>query len=185
MDLDSSEALGRQTVENEVAGLNCESVSLQSKGMLVRRSVVADREPLRALLRQHHANTVFRSQKFSDWKFDAQFEILVRQPENILALVAEYRGAVVGAAWAQCDHYMLSDGPPFVSVQLIAVEQRGLNPVGRTKTFLGLITAVRQWKTEKAASHVQIHVTTGSNLAATDKLLRAAGAECVGGNYVV
>lgn len=159
--------------------------SPKKPGLLIRRGVAADREQVRALLRQHHATTVFREQKFSDWKFEAQFDLLIKHPENILALVAEYRGAIVGAAWAQSDHYMLSDGPPFVAVQLIAVEQQALNQVGRTKTFLGLIAAVRQWQAEKSASHVQVHVTTGANLGATDKLLRAAGAECVGGSYAL
>jgi hypothetical protein len=153
--------------------------------MLIRRVEPADREQVRALMRQQHANRVFRQQPFSDRKFDAQFEFLSRHPENVLALVAEYRGNIVGAAWAQCDHYMLSDGPPFVAVQLIAVELEALNQVGRTKVFLGLIAAVRQWKTEKGASHVQVNVTTGTNLSATDKLLRAVGAEFVGGSYVV
>lgn len=153
--------------------------------LLIRRGEPADREQVRALMRQQHANTVFREQPFSDRKFDAQFEYLAGHPENVLALVAVYRGNIVGAAWAQCDHYMLSDGPPFVAVQLISVEQEALNPVGRTKVFLGLIAAVRQWKTDKGASHVQVHVTTGTNMAATDRLLRAVGAECVGGSYVV
>jgi hypothetical protein len=35
------------------------------------------------------------------------------------------------------------------------------------------------------ASHSFIHVTTGSNLAATDRLMKAAGARNVGGAYVV
>ncbi len=156
-----------------------------SKGLLIRRGGLDDREGLRLLLRQHHANSVFRAQAFSDRKFDAQFAFLATHPDNILALVAEYRGAVVGAAWAQCDHYMLSEGPPFVAVQLIAVEQEALNQVGRTKVFLGLIAAVRQWKADKGASHVQVNVTTGTSLATTDKLLRAVGAAFAGGNYLV
>ncbi len=121
----------------------------------IRHSVKADREGGRALLRQHYANSVFRAQPFADWKFDAQFDHSVKHPKNTLGLLAEHRGRIVGAVWAVCDQYVLSDDPPLVSVQLIAFEQQAINGIGRTKTFLGLIKAIRQWTTAVSASHAQ------------------------------
>jgi hypothetical protein len=80
---------------------------------------------------------------------------------------------------------MLSDGPLFVTVQLIAVELEKIGPVRRAKSFLALVSGIRQWARTMNATHSFIHVTTGSNLRATDRLMKAAGAKCVGGAYVV
>ena len=40
----------------------------------------------------------------------------------MVVMVVEHEGGVIGLAWAMADSYMLSDGPLFVTVQLIAVE---------------------------------------------------------------
>jgi hypothetical protein len=55
----------------------------------------------------------------------------------------------------------------------------------RAKAFLTLVAAIRQWAAQQQASPVFVHVMTGSNLASTDRLMKAAGAQCVGGSYVV
>ena len=79
---------------------------------------------------------------------------------------------------------LLSDGPRFVTVHLVAVDL-SLRPFRRAKAFLTLVAAIRQWAATQNASPVFFHVMTGANLAATDRLMRAAGAQCVGGIYVV
>ncbi|WP_394688586.1 hypothetical protein [Hoeflea sp.] len=60
-----------------------------------------------------------------------------------------------------------------------------LNPFRRAKAFLTLVAAVRQWAASEQASPVFFHVMTGTRLAATDRLMKAAGVQCVGGSYVV
>lgn len=45
--------------------------------------------------------------------------------------------------------------------------------------------AIRQWAAAEQASPGFFHVMTGSNLTATDRLMKAAGAQCLGGSYVV
>jgi hypothetical protein len=154
------------------------------KGIRVRLIEPADREPARALLRQHHASTVFRAQAFSDWKFERHFNHAVSRPPRMIGMVAESDGRLAGIAWAMADSYMLSDGPLFVTVQLIAVELEKIGPVRRAKTFLAMVSGIRQWARSMNASHSFIHVTTGSNLASTDRLMKAAGAKCVGGAYI-
>ncbi|NVK35012.1 MAG: hypothetical protein HWE23_11065 [Rhodobacteraceae bacterium] len=50
---------------------------------------------------------------------------------------------------------------------------------------MSLVEGLRKWATSLKASHTIIHVTTGSNLKSTDRLMKAAGAQFVGGAYVV
>jgi hypothetical protein len=144
-----------------------------------------DRAALHNLLVQHHANTEFRAQPFSPWKFNQNFDHVVSRPPRNVGMVVELGDAVIGVAWASADSYMLSDGPLFCTVQLIAVELEAIGPLRRAKAFLALVAGIRQWAASMNASHSFIHVTTGSNLAATDRLMKAAGARTVGGAYVV
>ena len=188
----SSEAGGAPRFESEPVTLQSLEAAARSapprrapKGIRVRLIEPSDREPARALLRQHHASTVFRAQAFSDWKFERHFNHAISRPPRMVGMVAECDGRLAGIAWAMADSHMLSDGPLFVTVQLIAVELEKVGPVRRAKTFLAMVSGIRQWAKSMNASHSFIHVTTGSNLAATDRLMKAAGAKCVGGAYVI
>jgi hypothetical protein len=77
---------------------------------------------------QHHAVqnilTWFRNQPFSPWKFNQNFDHVVSRPPRNVGMVVELGDAVIGVAWASADSYMLSDGPLFCTVQLIAVGPR-------------------------------------------------------------
>ena len=77
-----------------------------------------------------------------------------------------------GEAW---DHYYTGNGH---SVYVDAANYMAHSR--RAKTFLRLIAGLRKWTETRNARHILIH-PTGRDLAATDKLLRAAGMECVGG----
>ena len=57
-------------------------------------------------------------------------------------------------------------------------------PPLRPKTFLRLLRGLRIWAETRNAKRILVHVTTGRDLKATDKLLRAAGMQGVGGGYV-
>lgn len=153
-------------------------------GVRVRLFEDRDVEGIRRIMRQHHATTVFRNQAFSDWKLDEHFDLILSRPPRMVCVTAEWEGMPVGVAWAVADSYMLTDGPLFVNVHVIAVDLT-LAPVRRAKIFLALVAAIRQWAASLNASHSFIHVTTGSNLAATDRLMRAAGAKFIGGNYII
>jgi len=98
--------------------------------------------------------------------------------------LAEWGGVAKGVAWATADSYMLSDGPLFANVHVIAVDLK-LRPVRRAKIFLALVAAIRQWAVSLNSSHSFIHVTTGANIKATDRLMKAAGARFVGGAYAL
>ena len=155
------------------------------KGQLHARLFSRDDLPVaRLLIRQHHEVTLFRDEKFSDQKLERQFELILSHPPGMIGISVEYQGNVVGLAWASANGYMLTDGPPIVSVNLIAVHL-GLRPIRRAKVFLSLVHAVRQWAAAIDASHTFLHVTTGFRLAATDKLLKGCGARLIGGSYVL
>jgi hypothetical protein len=47
-----------------------------------------------------------------------------------------------------------------------------------------MLCGVRLWSDSIKATHVLVHVTTGTAIKATDRLLRAAGAKFIGGGYV-
>ena len=182
----SGEALGLSP-DLLVAGTGSEAPSLgpePNSGLRVRLFEARDREPARALLRQHHAETVFRDQPFSDWKFNEHANLILSRPPRMMCAVATLNGKVVGLTWAQADSYMLSDGPLFVTVTVIAVDL-DMGKVRRAKVFLALVAAIRQWASSLNASHSFIHVTTGSSINATDRLMKAAGAKFIGGAYVV
>tara|TARA_R110002020_G_scaffold278506_6_gene493952 strand:+ start:3738 stop:4322 length:585 start_codon:yes stop_codon:yes gene_type:complete len=154
------------------------------RGFQARLAESRDREVAREILKQLHAKTVFRAQVFADGKVDRMIDrVLARQP-GMVGIVAEHDGAPVGIAWATADEYLLSEGTRFVTVHVVAVDLT-LNPFRRAKAFLTLVTAIRQWAAAQGASPVFFHVMTGANLAATDRLMRAAGAQIVGGQYVI
>ena len=155
------------------------------KTFKVRPMEECDREAIRAVLRAEHAHTVFRNQPFSDWKYDRHVNTVLSRPPRMICLVVERNDAALGVAWASADSYMLSDGPIFVTVTGIAVEMEKLGAVSRAKAFVALIRGIKHWANSLNATHAFIHVTTGSNLKATDKLIRAAGGNLVGGAYLV
>jgi hypothetical protein len=73
----------------------------------------------------------------------------------------EYEEEVVGLAWAAASGYMLTDGPPIVSVSLIAVDLD--LPAGRrVKAFLSLINSTVVEKC--CARDTLLDVTTGFRL---------------------
>jgi hypothetical protein len=127
---------------------------------------------------------VFRDQAFSDWKLNEHFNQILSRPPRMVCPVAILDGKPVGVTWAVADSFMLTDGPLFVMVHVIAVDLT-LPPLRRAKVFLSLVSAIRQWANSLNASHSFIHVTTGSNIEATDRLMKAAGATFVGGAYAI
>lgn len=165
-------------------GIAASERSPEANGLRVRLLEARDRESIGRILRQHHATTVFRNQPFSDWKLDRHFQLIMSRPPRMACLVAVWNGEVLGVAWASADSYMLSDGPLFSTVEVIAVDLER-PPLRRAKVFLSLVAGLKQWAASMGASHTFVHVTTGSNIKATDRLMRASGARFIGGAYVV
>ena len=183
---------GDQAVTHEAEDVRADSADLaeprseavENTGLRVRLFESPDIPAVRTIMRQHHANTVFRNQPFSDPKLDKQFKRILSRPPRMACIVAEWQGQPIGVTWATADSYMLSDGPMFVTVTVIAVDL-DQKPLRRAKAFLALIGGLKQWAASLNASPIFVHVTTGTNLKSTDRLMRSAGAQFVGGAYVV
>lgn len=167
--------------DTESQGSESENVAT---GLRIRLLEERDTPQIREIMKQHHASTVFRDQPFSDWKLNEHFNLILSRPPRMVCPVAIWKGRPVGVAWAAADSYMLSDGPLFVTVQVIAVDLT-LPAIRRAKVFLALVAAVKKWAASLNASHSFVHVTTGSRIEATDRLMKAAGAKLVGGAYIV
>jgi hypothetical protein len=169
------------------------AITQQQSKISVRLVEPRDRDALQTLLQRQHAYTVFRDQPFSFSKFTRNFNHVLARPPRMIGMVAELAEVsanqitkrLMCGAWASADFYRLSHSPLFVSVQGIAVEMETIGPIRRAKAFLALVAGLRQWAGSLNASHSFIHVTTGSNLAAIDRLMKAAGARESGGAYVV
>lgn len=156
----------------------------EKKGLKVRLLERDDTPAVREIMKQHHASTVFRDQEFSDWKLNKHFNLILSRPPRMVCPVVTLEGKPVGVTWAIADSYMLSDGPIFVTVHVIAVDL-SLPSVRRAKVFLALVAAIKKWAASLNASHSFIHVTTGSRIEATDRLMKAAGAAPVGAAYKI
>ncbi|MGV2021217.1 GNAT family N-acetyltransferase [Agrobacterium sp. 22-223-1] len=171
------------TLSQEAGSQGSESENVAT-GLHIRLLEERDTARVREIIKQLHAVTVFRSQEFSDRKLNEYFRLILTRPPRMIAPVAIWNGSPVGGAWAIADSYMLSDGPLFVTVHVIAVDLT-LAPTRRAKVFLSLVGAIRGWAEALNASHSFIHVITGSSIVATDRLMTAAGASFVGGAYVI
>lgn len=158
--------------KNEAAGLN------------VRPINSGDAEPIRKLVKQHHSRTTFKDQEFSDRKFSEHLKLILSRPPEMFCPVALLGTRPVGVAWVVVGQYMLTDGPLFATVNLVAVDI-ALSPVRRAKVFLALMSAVRLWSRQMKATQVFVHVTTGTSLQSTDRLMKASNARFIGGSYVL
>ena len=139
-----------------------------ARPLKVRLFEERDIPAVREIMIQHHTTTVFRDQMFSDWKLKRHFETILSRPSGMVCIISEYGDIASGVAWAVADSYMLSEGPLFVTVHVIAVDLT-LGATRRAKIFLSLVGGVRHWAASINASHSFIHVTTGSNLKSTDR----------------
>lgn len=157
--------------------------------IIIRVIKPEDKEPARDLLKAHHASTIYAEYPFSDDKFDTHAEKIYSYPENMVCFVAELinddGNEIVGLLWASAGSYALSDALIFSTCHVVAVHPEKLSRLKKVKTFMRLIKAVKIWSDTRGANQVLVHVTTGTNIAVTDRLLRRSGAKCIGGGYVV
>jgi hypothetical protein len=140
---------------------------------------------LRLLVRKHHARTVFSDIPFSERKLDA-LEQRTRNPTpNQCMIVAEVNGGLVGLAWFSAGEYMLCEHMLMTTVHIIAVDTECCGPYLSAKTFMRLVRAIVVWSNSQGIKQILVHVTTGTAMKSTDRLLRAGGAQCIGGSYVI
>lgn len=170
---------------NQATSVQQKNIDKMSNKIILRVGEAGDKEPVREMLKRFHQTTIFGKYPFSDKKYEEHAQKTLAFPQNMVCIVAELNGAIVGLIWASAGQYSLSDELVLTTCHVIAVDQDNLKPIARAKTFLRLISAVKKWSNTRGASEVLVHVTTGTNLKTTDRLLRRSGAKCIGGGYVV
>jgi len=144
-----------------------------------------DIEPVRTILRDLHERTMFANHSFSDARYDRHVEAFFGGRSNQECIVAERNGRVVGMAWFSIGPYMLCDDLKLTTVHVIAIDRARAGPFIAAKAFARLVEGIRRWSVARGGDHVLIHVTTGSEIASTQRLMRAVGAELVGGSFVI
>jgi len=161
-------------------------------GKSVRRSSVFVRLPedkdwpdIRRIVRAQHQRTVFAHIPFSERKIEAIMERAKQPAIHECGLVAEAKGRLVGLAWFSAGEYLLGESGVMTTVHLLAVDVDNCGPYLAAKTFMRLLTGVRLWSDTRKAEHVLVHVTTGTAIKETDRLLRAAGGRLLGGGYML
>jgi hypothetical protein len=140
---------------------------------------------MRLLVQKHHARTVFSDIPISERKLDA-LEKRARNPApNQCMIVAEAKGQLVGLAWFSAGEYVIGEGVLMTTTHLIAVDAEQCGHYLSAKAFMRLVQGIVIWSNSRNAKHVLVHVTTGTAMKATDRLLRVGGASCIGGGYLI
>ncbi|MCA0033547.1 GNAT family N-acetyltransferase [Mesorhizobium sp. B263B2A] len=151
----------------------------------VRLSEDKDWAAIRSLVRQFHARTIFADIPFSESKFDALEKQIRSSPPNQCLIVAEARGELVGLAWFSAGEYLIGEGGLMTTAHLIAVDTQRCGRFLSAKVFTRLVRGIVLWSKSRKARHILIHVTTGTAIKQTDRLLRAGGARLLGGGYII
>ncbi|MFI0844671.1 hypothetical protein [Mesorhizobium sp. IMUNJ 23232] len=149
--------------------------------------VVEERDwpAIRELVRKQHRRTVFSDMPFSDKKFDAIEARLKKSAKHECLIVAEAKSEIVGGAWFAAGEYALCENSLMTTVHIIAVDAERCGPYLSARTFIRLVRGVVVWSESVKAKRVLVHVTTGVNLAPTDRLMKAVGSDIIGGGYVI
>ncbi len=158
--------------------------SKKSPKIKIRYAVEADRDALRDLTKWSHERTIFGDIEFSNEKFESLFDLWKQNQRFQCGLVAEREGRILGLILASCGEYVFGTGSLLTTVHVFAVEGRDTHEITRAKVFLNLLRGVQKWSKTRGCEKVIVNVTTGQDLAATDKLLRRAGGVVMGGGYV-
>ncbi|WP_454818858.1 GNAT family N-acetyltransferase [Labrys neptuniae] len=150
----------------------------------VRLVEEADWPAIRALVRKHHERTMLAHLPFSESKFDT-LEKRLRAARNDCILVAERKNELIGVAWASAGEYLLCEDSLMATAHLIAVDRKACGAYLSAKVFIRLLRGITLWARSVGAKQTLVHVTTGMDIKAADRILRAGGATCIGGSYVV
>ena len=134
------------------------------------------------LAKQDHAESAFSSMAFSPTKFDSIFnKVLDRVAIGLLARIDE---KPVGFIYVTLGEYFASDAKPIATVNVLYVAREIRHSLVGGKVALKLIRAVQKIAQDQKATHLLFHVTSGINIAKSDRFFRKLGATTLGGNYL-
>lgn len=141
-----------------------------------------DKPHVLQLAKQDHAESAFSSMAFSSDKFDSIFnKVLDRAAIGLLARIDQ---KPVGFIYVTLGEYFVADARPIATVNVLYVKKSIRYSLVGGKVALKLIRSVQKIANDQEATHLLFHVTSGTNIAKTDRFFRKLGAITLGGNYL-
>ena len=90
---------------------------------------------------------------------------------------------ILGFSYAYIGGYFIGEGARVVTVNTINVDQSARSGLLGGKIALRLVRGIEVWARKQRANVILYHVTSGKNVASTDKFFRKVGMTTLGGNY--
>ena len=100
-------------------------------------------------------------------------------------MLARAGGAPVGLPHCVAGEYYVGTDAILVAVHSLVVARVHRRRLGGGRVALGLLSGARTWALARGAAELSVHVTSGVEVARTDRLLRRLGFEATGGSYAV
>lgn len=107
---------------------------------------------------------------------------MLAKPDRFALLIAEWGGRPVGCLACAANRFLYGD-EVIASCLSFYVLPACRNTLLGGRIAVKLLDAYRRWAVNRRAVEIQFHVTSGFNIAATDRFLRRAGLRQTGGNY--
>lgn len=150
--------------------------------MEIRRANVDDIETLVGYWRTVHAHTVFAHLTFDEVKLASVIRGLIedRSDASCFLIAAKTDGTACGVLIGQVDAYYFSNDPVAKVVFYWVREAHRKGPAA-----VKLMLAFRQWAQNRRVKEIVIGVTSGQEIASTDRMLKKMGGRLVGGNYSI
>jgi len=137
-----------------------------------------------ALARAVHAESAWSDYEFLPERRERFLARAIEQPQKYCLIIAERDTKPVGLPFASVEGIYHCDAT-VASCLGVAVDpalRRGLAGGG---IAIKLIHGFKRWAGERGAQAISLHVTSGMEMARTDKLLRRLGFQQTGGNYLL
>ena len=120
---------------------------------------------------------------FSKSKFYKYFQNTIDQPDTYLGLKVFLGDKILGFSYAYIGGYFIGDGARGVTVNTINVDQSARSGLLGGKIALRLVRGIEVWARKQRANVIPYHVTSGKNVASTDRFFRKVGMTILGRNY--
>ena len=145
-----------------------------------------DREPIRAIARRAHEQSVFAVYPFSDEKFDASFERSQEDRRRHFSVVVPLAdGGIGGFAFGSLGDHYISQGARILTVHAFNVAPAIEGTLLAGRVTLTLLRALRHAGEQASIDAVAIHVTSGHRVQAIERVLDRMGATALGRSFLI
>ena len=146
---------------------------------------MADLAAVTALARQVHAESRLHRIPFSEAKLRRLVERALGDPNRHSFMLAERGSEPVGLLHCSAGEYFIGTDTILVTVHSVNVPRRHRGGLGGGRIAMGLLNGARTWARARGAVELSVHVSSGTEMDRTDRLLRHLGFAHTGGNYAL